>query len=175
MAAKRTRPRSNRKKTPASQAVDIPGIVYSEDAIGIAIESVPRLDNFFYSNAYQIRLTGDELHFIFGQFSSFSNESSCLDALEIVMPLDSVLDHFIQSIYKTSEESGKKTPFINTLEKTVDQINSKYLEGNSEQPTYEFQFNPSMENWRQYCSNFSYISLSRGQAMIEFLRPVQTF
>ncbi len=153
----------------ASMSMPAPGILKGPSFVAIEIEGVPRVENFFYSNAFEVRRVGSEVRILFAQVSHFFSNPNLLDLLEIVCPIDSMIDHFKQSIFELSEDSNKKRPFYETLADTCTKYAKKYVSENEDSYEINESWLSQVQNdWRQYGANYTYVSLSRGQAMIEF-------
>lgn len=138
------------------------GIIRSSRGVAITPVGLPMADHFFQATGYRIKQISSNLHLVFGAQTAFPDEADFEYrlAIEIVYPVEMAV-RYLKRLNWDAPSSGSNEPFAKVVEKAV----SKELDGYSPPKTYRV---PAGSNFRSFPSNFSIMSISTGQASIEF-------
>lgn len=152
-------------KTPAhihGQATVPRGIVKTPKGIGITASGLPMSDHFFQATSYRIAKSSSDIVLMFGAQSAFADEADVEYrlAVEIVYPIEMAV-RYLYALNWTGKSAGSNEPFAEVVKKMV----SKDIANRTIPKIYKV---PKGNSFRSFPSNFSTMSLSGGQAAIEF-------
>lgn len=154
------------KHNPATNSGQQPprGVVIDSKGIALTTVGLPMADHFFQATSFKVARVGSNLVMAFGAQTAFPDESDqeYRLAIEIVCPIEAAVRYLYLQNWKARSISGAE-PFAISVEKAV----SKELPSYVEPKKYKM---PSGANFRSFPSNFSIMSLSTGQATIEFFQ-----
>lgn len=152
-------------KRPASTTSSHPpprGIIRTSKGVGITTLGLPMADHFFQATGYRLARLGSNVHLIFGSQTAAADEEDkeYRLAIEMVYPLE-MAAKYLYKINWDMASAGSKDPFAKVLEKSVANELPNYV------PPKKYKV-PSGNSYRSFACNFSIMSLSTGQAAIEF-------
>lgn len=138
------------------------GIVKDSKGVGLTTSGLPMADHFFQATSYRLKQVGSNLHMVFGAQSAFAEETDeeYRLAIEIVYPLEMAVKYLYDLNWKQNSV-GSSESFGKVLEKVVAKELLNYT------PPKKYKV-PSGSSFRSFPSNFSIMSISTGQASIEF-------
>lgn len=145
-------------------SLDIPGLRILEDgAVGFDNSNLPASSHYFDATHFALDVSGENFVILFGQKSNFSTDDKYNLAVEIAMPKEYANKFLFEAIHKINS-LGHEKPFIEVVNEHYEKLKSK----DSDDRSKPLKLPDDSNSFRRFSSNFSTISISGGQALIEF-------
>ena len=156
--------KSKTKALKPNLKVDVPGIkVTGDGSISFSTDHLPASTHFFDATHFVVDSTGENLVMLFGQKSVFSKEDRYNLAVEISMPRYYV-EKFLSKAIFDIPGLGAEKPFIESVEESYHSLEIK-----DDSDIMKLLDLPNeSSSFRRFSANYTTVSMSGGQALIEF-------
>ena len=160
---KKTQASRRRTGVKASQS-KIPGIRFHEDgSMGFSPEDLPASTHFFDATHYLVDTNGENCIILFGQKSIFSKDDRYNAALEISMPRRFANLYLKKAVFD-EVSLGSKEPLMKTINGYYNALTKQ--DGHDMNSTLKLPDNSN--SFRRFSANYVILSISEGQAVLEF-------